>query len=522
MIPSILAAVVLALPWLTGSWRPGTLDIAWLLHVADRILDGARYGRDVIEINPPLIAWLMLPVAWVARVAGMQPILAWQGALTLGSAASVLATVRSLPAALPLSRGWLAAFLAFAFTVYPAGAGAAGQRDHLALMLVLPWLAVLARRIEGAPVGRAMAWGTGLAGATGFLLKPHFLAPFVAAELAAWWLRRGRGPAGPRPERGIVLAAMVAYPLLVLLLAPEYIAAARAFGPLYLRFLPLTVTETWLAGGTQPWAVIAAVAIAFAAYRLSGSTLEPLLAAAAAGFALEALVQRKEWPYLWMPAATLAWLVILLAVARSRGRLASGGPQLVRAALVVALVGVGTAYAVRWLESVRQVRYEFASPRSRYNRVRALVSRLADGQAVAVLSPSHGLAFPGVREGGGRWPLRLSGTWPLSALHPEAEGPGPVIRSADAAAWDGPAPVLRMYADDFVADPPRLLFVPLPDPSGRNRAGHNRFDYLGLLARDPRVRELLGQYRCLEPLAGHAVLLRDDGTPSGEWETCGR
>lgn len=197
MIPSILVAVVLALPWLTGSWRPGTLGIAWPLHVADRMLDGARYGRDVIEINPPLIAWLMLPVAWVARVAGMQPILAWQGALTFGSA-------------------------------------------------------------------------------------------------------------------------------------------------------------------------------------------------------------------------------------------------------------------------------------------------------------------------------------PLSALHPEAEGPGPAIRSADDAAWDGPAPVLRMYADDFVADPPRLLFVPLPDPAGRNRAGHNRSDYLGLLARDPRVRELLGRYRCLDPLAGHAALLRDDGIPSGEWETCGR
>jgi len=50
-------ATILLLPWVFASWRPGNPDVSWLMHVADRMLDGARYGRDVIEINPPLIAW---------------------------------------------------------------------------------------------------------------------------------------------------------------------------------------------------------------------------------------------------------------------------------------------------------------------------------------------------------------------------------------------------------------------------------------------------------------------------------
>ena len=44
-----------------------TPDTGFLLYAAGRMLDGAHLYRDIVEINPPLILWLNLPVVWVAR-----------------------------------------------------------------------------------------------------------------------------------------------------------------------------------------------------------------------------------------------------------------------------------------------------------------------------------------------------------------------------------------------------------------------------------------------------------------------
>ena len=60
---------------LTGLWKvvgqPISADVAWFLHVAQRVLDGARLYVDVIEINPPLVAWLSMPAVIVEKVSGL-------------------------------------------------------------------------------------------------------------------------------------------------------------------------------------------------------------------------------------------------------------------------------------------------------------------------------------------------------------------------------------------------------------------------------------------------------------------
>src|SRR5690606_31633091 len=164
------------------------------------MLDGARYGRDLIEINPPLIAWLMLPVAAFARVTGLAPMLAWQLVLTLATAGMILACLRLVPAghAAAARPGTHALLLAILLVVLPAME--AGQRDHLAVLLALPYLLVLGRRAGGDDVGRGTAMAAGIAGALGFLLKPHFLAALAAAEVVGCLLAAGRERWWLRPE----------------------------------------------------------------------------------------------------------------------------------------------------------------------------------------------------------------------------------------------------------------------------------------------------------------------------------
>ena len=49
------------------SVAPLNTDSGWLLVAARRLLDGDRLYVDIIEVNPPLIVWLLLPSAWVGR-----------------------------------------------------------------------------------------------------------------------------------------------------------------------------------------------------------------------------------------------------------------------------------------------------------------------------------------------------------------------------------------------------------------------------------------------------------------------
>ncbi|MBA5639013.1 hypothetical protein H3H37_18300, partial [Duganella sp. LX20W] len=48
-------------------------DVAWLLALSGRVLEGARLYVDYPEVNPPLIVWLNLPVAWAAGQTGLAP-----------------------------------------------------------------------------------------------------------------------------------------------------------------------------------------------------------------------------------------------------------------------------------------------------------------------------------------------------------------------------------------------------------------------------------------------------------------
>src|SRR5215471_19280210 len=42
-------------------------DVAWITHGAVWMLDGKQFGRDIIDVNPPLIWFVSLPAAWLVK-----------------------------------------------------------------------------------------------------------------------------------------------------------------------------------------------------------------------------------------------------------------------------------------------------------------------------------------------------------------------------------------------------------------------------------------------------------------------
>ena len=206
--------------------RPLWSDQTWLLFAARRLLDGARLGSDLIETNPPLIIWMSeIPVA-IGRALDIRLPTALQGCLV------VLVVFSVTWSAVLLQRGaagdrrfacWFALLMLFATVVHPWLEY--GQREHIMLLLVVPYLVMASRRIDGEapPTGEALA--AGLCAWIGFLLKPHHLLVVLAVE--ALVLVRGRDFRSLyRPEIAAMVATALGYVIAVWHWAPTVLTVA--------------------------------------------------------------------------------------------------------------------------------------------------------------------------------------------------------------------------------------------------------------------------------------------------------
>ena len=184
-MPLFLIGVVFAIAIELRQVVPLNTDVSWLLVIGERMLDGQRLFRDIVEINPPMAPFAYLPGVALARLLGVDPRHVIDAQLLLLAAASLFAVSRILrlsPAA-PSDRERLPLWAAAVVTILPMHVFA--QREHIALLTFLPALAVYALRSnrEPLPLWAILIAGTG-AGIT-LAFKPFFAVPVALCILFA-------------------------------------------------------------------------------------------------------------------------------------------------------------------------------------------------------------------------------------------------------------------------------------------------------------------------------------------------
>ncbi|MBA5606960.1 hypothetical protein H3H36_16505 [Duganella sp. FT3S] len=482
--PGLFARVPLPVAWAGLCFALGAAaifqyplnhDVAWLLAMAGRARGGARLYVDLIELNPPLIIWLSMPVTALADWLRVAPGTVYR-VLVLALA---LACVGWAAALARDHRGGAAGALLLPPLAYVAVALAGydfGQREHLALLLSLPYLAQACVRLHGAPVRRRGRLAAAALAAIGFAIKPYFLLVPALVE-GVLVLRSRRGPDG-----GVWLmgAIMCAYLAAILWLTPDYLPLARTLAHVYgagylgIGRFDFLHTPNFLIG-----AICATLAwIAGPAPR--GAALP--LSAAAAGFAGAALLQNKGWNYHWYPVAALAWLLFALAAAEVLAR-----PGRLPARAVAPLVGGVMA-------------------------VLAALSLLAAPHKAALENPAPALFSPVIRELGGGpvlvWSNAVRAAYPL-VTEPDIGTASrlPTMSLLSAAIVARQARVEAYLRDIVVADllraPPNVLVVESqpwgPAPS---------FDFIAYLAADARAAPALRGYRLARQVAGYRFYQR--------------
>jgi hypothetical protein len=384
-------------------------DVSWLMIAAGRMLAGGGYLRDFFEVNLPLAIAAYAPAFLLARD-GHLP---WQAAVTVCGA--VLALLAALLSAWVVEgsaarRSWLAAGLLAGLLLLPGYDFL--QKEHLLVLLGLPFVFAAARAPEEAAPGRPLRLCLSLLAALGFFLKPHYAPlPFLLLALRA---ARTRSWAPLRSlETRTLLLAGTAYAAVVLCFYPEWLVCARWAMDLYVAYQGENLRHLFKVDGLMPG--LAGLALELLLYwRMPAlrRPLEPLLACAL--YALAAyLLQFKGWDYQFLPVLLFTHCGLVLALGLAWPAAGGVSAALLAPALGLLLMGAAAFDAARRmpgpaaLETLPQV-----------------LAAARPGDAVYVFSFELPPFLPAVPLSGLRWGSRYPHLWPLVRLARAETGGG--------------------------------------------------------------------------------------------------
>lgn len=478
-----VAAVALA-TWALATWLlwnvPLNNDVSWQYWVARQLRGGARFGREVIEVNPPLWFWEAIPMSALADRLGVATARLLVAVTMARTVLAVLLTT-ALVARTPARRQAVAGGLFVLLLALPVFCF--GEREHLLLLGALPYAALIARRAEAGPVDRRLVLAIGLVSGWSFALKPYFaLVPLALEAWLAWHSGRRWRPL--RAETAALAA-----------LALAYVAALLAFAPDWLTHV-VPMARLFYADFSPPFAWLATRQPYLPAWLLGGAAVlvarprsaQAQAAAVATGAFLACYVaQAKGFPYHALPVTVgLAWTLWLSIMKEG-----DGAAALARRPLAV--LAIGLAFATAALIGPFQ-----APP---LGRLAPVVDRLPPGTRFAVISAHSWDAFPLVEKSGFVQPLSTAN--PMMALRTvlrEGEGQHATPQGRALRRW-----MLDTVAADLARCPAQALLIDAAADSPV-LAGIG-VDYLAYLRRDPRFATLLTAYRPAVRDGGRVLLL---------------
>jgi hypothetical protein len=460
-------------------------DPAWLIHGTEVFLDGGRLYRDVFELNPPLIFYLTVPPVWLARslqLFDLDVFVVYVVALitlSLSIAGLVLRYASALPAGM---RNGILLAAGVALAICPAGNF--GQREHLMLVLALPYLLLAAGRARQVPCAMWLAGAVGVMAALGFALKPHFLLIPFAAECyivaCTGTLRRLL-----RTETLGLGAAILLYLEAIVWFTPDYLTTIVPFGmAVYEGGFDSPLLAVLACPATLLLPLVLTLQLAT---RRNLAIPQPgdILCIAASGFFVIYVMQMKGWSYQAYPLDATLFLGLAVVLLQS-----VGVPHLSRLAIAI---GVLLA-AVGVNDGMQRYRNAFMA------EMAPIVAGLPKDASIYVFTAKVSEAFPLVNYSGIGWSSRFDTFWLL---------PGLLMQPA-------PTPEIEKFlrnavVTDLTRRPPALIFVDVAP--AKAYFGGRTFDYIRYFSADPRFAALWAEYQPLTRI-GHFLVYRQH-SPTG-------
>jgi hypothetical protein len=410
-------------------------DAAGYMQAGDEILRGRVPFADIVDVNPPLVQFLHVAPALLARAVKVAPLSFNLFTLATAVVSSVVADwllCRPPLAVTPARR--FATIFTFAFANHIAWVGGHfGQREHFIVLAMFPALLLRWIRHEGHPVPRVGAIAIGVAAATAVAIKPHYVLAILLFE--AVYLYRHRD------WSRLIGAELLGFLVVAILYAALFVVYPSMRSEYFGRYLPLFAsgyhvydcsirdlfvpTELWVALAAALWTLARPAAPV-------DSRLARPLGAFLAGSILVYLVQHKGWTYQILPAFALAPVAAVQTATLAR-----------RAVVPLALAAL--VLTVKWhaqnTGKPAPLEYRFGGLR------RAVQSMTRPGEAAIILSTGALGPYPMQLQFGVRPGSRFAWVPLLAMFYPQGTDYGCTYRK-----WGEGLPAERQLLEDIATD----------------------------------------------------------------------
>ncbi len=204
-------------------------DVSSFTEWAARLLEHGSYANNFFETNPPLIIYLSIPPVLFAKYFSINMVMATRFYIfSLASLSLFICYHLSRPIFSSqdnLLRQVFLLVLAFVFLILPLPSF--GQREHLVVFLSMPYVLMLAARMQGYS-NFALAILIGIMAGFAFAFKPFFLVTPLLIELYYAYCKRSIF-ACLRVETVTMAICIVIYLIIMLLFHPDYFTVIIPF-----------------------------------------------------------------------------------------------------------------------------------------------------------------------------------------------------------------------------------------------------------------------------------------------------
>jgi len=296
-------------------------DVGWLLDVTGRMMNGGVYVRDFFEVDPPGILYLYSPAVFMSRFLHLPIALSFQFYVFFLASLSLLINYALLQKIAAGDRFLLNALLLVTtcvFLLFPVYEF--GQKEHLLIILVTPYLFLVALRsqcgddrVTKFAISSSLCVLIGTMAGLGFCIKPYYFTTPFLVEGYYLYCKKNKY-AWMRVETSLIFFVLAVYSVALLTFHQNYL---RIELPLLWRYFYPSVSGSL--------AFLLKNSIAFYGYfpllfftlhyrDIRHRALAWVLALSLCGFLITYLMQHTNWYYHLLPVlsfATILFVVVL-------------------------------------------------------------------------------------------------------------------------------------------------------------------------------------------------------------------
>ncbi|OGT53591.1 MAG: hypothetical protein A3E84_03585 [Gammaproteobacteria bacterium RIFCSPHIGHO2_12_FULL_42_13] len=277
------------------------------------MLEGQTYSQYFFEPNPPLILYLQMPVVILSKLTSIDILYIFRLyiiCLILLSIACSHYFIKKLFTGNTLLTYAIFYILSYIFLILPADQFA--QREHLAIIFVIPYLFSVASHLEIKNITSnfyiLLFVGT-LAG-LGFAIKPHFLPALILVELYFTY-KTGQFLGWVRTETIMITAILIFYPMTTFIMYPDYFHIVLPLWTPYYTAIAHPLSYVFLAHELTFCYI--AVLLYLITRRIDHyKTTSSVFILAELGFIITFYIPRVTWYYHALPALSMALLLVTL------------------------------------------------------------------------------------------------------------------------------------------------------------------------------------------------------------------